>query len=168
MNNYFSPFAEVPFVLLATASSLGFFAMFVPINYTMLQAQADGTDPNISAYLLAILNAGSLPGRILLGYLGGRLGRFNFMIIMCLLSALTIFWLWMPGPSTTPGSNALYIVFSVLYGFASGALVGMVPAFHGQITADPTNTGIRQGDLFTCTAVASLCGSPIAGAILDN
>lgn len=166
--DYFGPFRETPFVLLTIAASCGFFAMFIPINYVILQAQTDGVDPSLAGYLLAILNAGSLPGRILPGYLGDKLGRFNVMIVMCVLSALSILVLWLPGTLKAPGSAAVYIVFSVLYGFASGAFVGMVPALLAQISSDMTKIGTRQGVMFTFLAVASLCGSPIAGAILKS
>lgn len=90
------------------------------------------------------------------------------MITMCSLSAIVILALWLPGTLLSPGSAAIYIVFSMLYGFASGAFVGMVPALLGQISPDVTKIGVRQGVLFTCISIASLTGSPIAGAILSR
>lgn len=110
----------------------------------------------------------SLPGRILPGYAGDKLGRFNVMIAMCALSAIAILVLWLPGTLLAPGSAAIYVVFVLLYGFASGAFVGMVPALLSQISADVTKIGVRQGVLFTCLSIASLTGSPIAGAILNR
>lgn len=90
------------------------------------------------------------------------------MIAMCSLSAVVILALWLPGTLLSPGSAAVYIVFSMLYGFASGAFVGMVPALLGQISPDVTKIGVRQGVLFFCISIASLTGSPIAGAILNR
>ncbi|EAW14582.1 putative MFS monocarboxylate transporter (Mct) [Aspergillus clavatus NRRL 1] len=167
-SDYVGPFTEVPFVLLMVAACLGFWAMFVPINYVILEAQEDGVSRNLAEYLLTILNAASLPGRILPGYFGDKLGRFNVMIAMCALSALTILVLWIPGTLLAPGSAAVYVIFSLLYGFASGAFVGMVPALLSQITEDMTKTGVRQGVLYTCMSIATLTGSPIAGAILSR
>lgn len=167
-SDYTSPFSEIPFVLLMLASCCGFFAMFVPINYIVLEAQQDGVDRGLAGYLLTILNAASLPGRILPGYFGDKLGRFNVMIAMCTLSAVVILALWLPGTLLSPGSVAIYVVFSMLYGFASGAFVGMVPALLSQISPDVTKIGVRQGVLFTCISIASLTGSPIAGAILNS
>ncbi|GAQ06034.1 probable transporter MCH4 [Aspergillus lentulus] len=167
-SDYIGPFSEVPFVLLMLASCFGFWAMFVPINYVILEAQEDGVRRSLAEYLLTILNAASLPGRILPGYFGDKLGRFNVMIAMCTLSALTILVLWIPGTLLAPGSAAVYVIFSLLYGFASGAFVGMVPALLSQITADMSKTGVRQGVLYTCMSIATLTGSPIAGAILNK
>ncbi|KAF7585204.1 hypothetical protein BBP40_011751 [Aspergillus hancockii] len=168
VSDYVGPFSELPFVLLMLAACCGFFAMFVPINYVIVEAQEDGVDRGLAGYLLTILNAASLPGRILPGYLGDKLGRFNVMIAMCTLSAVVLLVLWLPGTLLAPGRAAVYIVFSLLYGFASGAFVGMVPALLSQISPDVTKTGVRQGVLFTCISIASLTGSPIAGAILSR
>lgn len=57
LNDYVGPFSELPFVLLMLAACCGFFAMFVPINYVILEAQEDGVDRELASYLLAILNA---------------------------------------------------------------------------------------------------------------
>jgi MFS family permease len=110
----------------------------------------------------------SLPGRILPGYLGDKLGRYNVMIAMCSLSSVVILALWLPGTLLSPDSVAIYVIFSMLYGFASGAFVGMVPALLSQISLDVTKIGVRQGVLFTCISIASLTGSPIAGAIMSR
>ncbi|KAF6799448.1 major facilitator superfamily transporter [Colletotrichum sojae] len=168
LSDYIEPFKELPFVLLAFASCAGFSAMFVPINYIIVQAQDGGVDPNMAGYLLTIMNAGSLPGGILPGYLGDKIGRFNVMIIMCSLSAVVLLALWLPGTLLAPGSLGVYIAFAVLYGFTSGAFVGMMPALLGQILLDVRKIGVRQGVLFTCISLASLTGSPIAGAIMSQ
>lgn len=90
------------------------------------------------------------------------------MIAMCSLSSVVILALWLPGTLLSPGSVTVYVIFSMLYGFASGAFVGMVPALLSQISPDVTKIGVRQGVLFTCISIASLTGSPIAGAILSR
>lgn len=90
------------------------------------------------------------------------------MIGMCGLSTIVVLTLWLPGTLTNPGSAAIYIVFCLLYGFFSGAFVGMVPALLSQISADVTKIGVRQGVLFTCVSIATLTGNPIAGAILNQ
>lgn len=86
------------------------------------------------------------------------------MVAMCALSALVLLVMWLPGTLLA----AVYIVTSLIYGFASGAFVGMVPALLGQISPDITKIGVRQGVLFTCISVPTLTGSPIAGAILSQ
>lgn len=56
LNDYVGPFAEIPFLMVTVAAFLGFFAMFIPINYVILQAQQAGVNGELAGYLLAILN----------------------------------------------------------------------------------------------------------------
>lgn len=58
LSDYTDPFFEPTFVLLMLSVTCGFFAMFIPINYIMLEAVKNGIDADLSGYLLAILNAG--------------------------------------------------------------------------------------------------------------
>lgn len=51
------PLKEVPFTLTTIGSFLFFLGMFLPFNYIIVQARADGMSTNLSSYLLAILNA---------------------------------------------------------------------------------------------------------------
>ena len=58
IKDYTDPFTEPTFVLLMLSVTCGFFAMFIPINYIVLEAVKNGIDASLSGYLLAILNAG--------------------------------------------------------------------------------------------------------------
>lgn len=58
LSDYTDPFFEPTFVLLMLSVTCGFVAMFIPINYIMLEAVKNGIDADLSGYLLAILNAG--------------------------------------------------------------------------------------------------------------
>lgn len=64
-------------------------------------------------------------------------------------------------------SNATYIIFAALYGFASGAFVSLLPAQIAQISKIE-QIGVRVGVSFACISFAGLIGNPIAGAIVDR
>lgn len=51
------PLKEPPFVLLTLGSFLFFLGMFLPINFLILQAQAEGMSTNLAGYLIPIFNA---------------------------------------------------------------------------------------------------------------
>lgn len=51
------PLSEPAFALTGVASFLFFFGTFLPFNYLIEQALADGMSINLSNYLLSILNA---------------------------------------------------------------------------------------------------------------
>jgi MFS family permease len=114
---------------------------------------------NLSSYLLSILNAASIFGRILPGIIGDKLGRFNVMIITTAFSAVIVLALWLPS-----SGNAPILAFCVLYGFSSGAFVSMGPSLIAQISPI-REIGVRSGTFFLCVAVAGLTGNPIGGAL---
>ena len=51
-----------------------FYALFIPYVYIQIYANFRGVSPNISNYLLAILNAMNVPSRVLPGLLADRYG----------------------------------------------------------------------------------------------
>lgn len=102
----------------------------------------------------------SIFGRIIPGYVADRIGRFNVMVFMAYFSAVIVLALWLPAKS-----NAPIIVFAVLYGFGSGAIVSLIPALIAQIS-DIRKIGVRNGTIFAIVSVAALVGNPIGGALL--
>ncbi|KKA28868.1 hypothetical protein TD95_000256 [Thielaviopsis punctulata] len=137
-----------------------FWGMFLPFTYALLEAQSAGVSPSLVPYLLPILNAVSIFGRILPGLLADRIGRFNVMFMVMVLSAVLSLALWIPGKT-----NGAIIAFMALYGFASGGYISLAPALIAQI-ADIRQIGIYTGTAFAVQAFAALTGSPIAGAIV--
>jgi MFS family permease len=62
-----------------------------------------------------------VPGRILPPYLGDRVGVFNVLTTCALPTGVSILALWLP--FNYHPSHAGIIVFSLVYGFVSGAFV---------------------------------------------
>jgi MFS family permease len=117
---------------------------------------------NLSIYVLPILNAASIFGRILPGIIADHVGRFNVMIVTTAFSAIIVLALWLPS-----ASNAPIIVFCVLYGFSSGTFVSIIPSLVAQISPI-REIGVRSGTLFLCVAFAGLTGNPIGGALVGQ
>lgn len=57
VSEYLAGFKEPAFILTVSACFLFFWGMFLPFNYIILQAQQQGMDPNLTSYLLPIINA---------------------------------------------------------------------------------------------------------------
>ncbi|KAL3479736.1 riboflavin transporter MCH5 [Aspergillus californicus] len=163
LRQFLDPFKELTFCLVALGSFFFFWGVFLPTNFIILQAQHDGMSLELSGYLLAILNAGSVLGRILPGYLGDHVGRFNIMISTTYLTSIIILAFWIP-----IHTNAPLIVFSALFGFTSGTFVSMVPAIVAQVTTDIRTIGVRNGSNFFVISLAALTGNPIAGALVQR
>lgn len=103
--------------------------LFIPISYISSYALAHNLSTDFSYQVLAILNAGSFLGRFLPGYFSDFLGRFNAMILTVALCLITTVCLWLPAG----GSIALIVVYSALFGFASGSNISLTPVCVGQL-----------------------------------
>jgi MFS family permease len=84
------------------------------------------------------------------------------MIITTGFSAIIVLALWLPSTG-----NAPVVVFSILYGFSSGAFVSLAPSLIAQISPI-REIGVRSGTFFLAVAFAGLTGNPIGGALVGQ
>ncbi|KAI1373407.1 major facilitator superfamily domain-containing protein [Hypoxylon crocopeplum] len=160
LQEYLAPFLEIPFLLLAIGSFFVYVGAFLPFNFIIVQAKEAGVETNLTNYLVPIINAASIFGRIFPAHLGDKYGVFNVCIIFTLFSGVISLALWLPAASTAP-----IIAFAVLYGFASGLTLAIIPALVASIS-DIQKLGFRVGTLYALSSFGALFGSPIAGAIV--
>ncbi|RGP64699.1 transporter mch4 [Fusarium sporotrichioides] len=156
------PFREPEFIFCTLGFFFFTFGLFIPIDYLPVQALQAGVDPNLVQYLIPILNAASLFGRIISGILGDKIGRYNIFIVVCYLSAIWILGLWIPCNT----QNGL-IAFAALYGFCSGAYVSLIAPLVAQISP-LQEIGFRSGIVFFVSSIGGLTTNPISGAILEK
>ncbi|KAJ7220244.1 major facilitator superfamily domain-containing protein [Mycena pura] len=135
-----------------------FFLIFFLPSYRALH----GFDANMTFYSVSVLNAASLFGRIVPGFLADRWGRFNMMVATALASAILTF------ASIAARNEASVLVIGVLYGFASGNVVSLQGACVPAFMDDPTKIGVAIGQLLSVSAFAVLTGPPILGALITN
>lgn len=162
------PLAHDPSYLTTTlAITVIEFAVFLPITYLPSAALASNLPPQTSYRLIALLNAGSVPGRALPNYLSDHLGRFNVMIATALACTILIFCLWLPPTALGVTSEAALTVFAVLFGFWSGAAISLTPVCVAQVS-EVGEVGRRVGTTFSISSFGALVGVPIGGAIVDG
>lgn len=159
LRDFINPFKEMPFFLTVLASFLFFFGMFLPFTYIILSAEYNGMSVSLAGYLLAVLNAVSIFGRTLPGYIADRVGRFNTMIVTSFLSTILVLALWLPARGNVP-----YILFAAAYGFSSGAFVSLAPALVAQIS-DIRHIGVRTGSMFAAISIAALVVSSVTTSV---
>lgn len=158
--DFVEPFKDKSFLLLCIACFFIFWGMFLPFTYIILAAESYGMSTSLAQYLVSILNAASVFGRILPGFIGDRFGRYNVMSVLASFTFIITLAMWIPSKS-----NAPIIVFTALFGFGSGAIVSLPPALIAQIS-DVRKIGTRVGSLFFVMSFAALTGSPIGGALV--
>ncbi|KAK3317721.1 major facilitator superfamily domain-containing protein [Cercophora scortea] len=148
-------------------SAIGIFFMewglFVPLTFIISYAAAHGQDATESYVLLSYLNAGSVVGRILPGFLADKFGRFNMVLVTISLCVITLLALWLPAGD----SPAMLIAYAVLFGFASGSNLGLLPVCVGQL-CDHRQFGLYFSTAMMAASFGTLSSVPIGGALLET
>ncbi|KAL8709928.1 MAG: hypothetical protein Q9220_005378 [cf. Caloplaca sp. 1 TL-2023] len=157
-----SAFKESPYAMLTFGLSLAMIGLYVPYFYVPVYAERIlHTSPDLSFYLIAVMNAGSCLGRILPPLVADRIGSFNMLIPCSFIMAITAFtWI---SVKTTAG----IIAFSVFYGFFTGSVLALPPTVLVALSPDIRFAGTRIGMAFGVASFGVLIGNPIAGTILD-
>ena len=157
-----SDFRETPFVFMCLGMFFAFIGLYVPFFYSPVYgSRMTGLDDKVSFYLLPVISAGSIFGRIIPGLIADKAGPLNVLIPFgAVTAALAFAWL------DITDAKGLWI-FCGLYGFFSGAFTCLPPTVIAILTPDINRVGTRLGMCFTFAGLGLLIGNPIAGAILD-
>ena len=102
---------------------------------------------DMAFYVLAVMNAGGVLGRIAPAYLSDKVGRFNLLIPSAFLSGLSclVFWFFAK-------SFVSVMLFSVVYGFLSGSFVSVINPCVAQIS-EMSQIGTRIGLLYSIISI---------------
>ncbi|KAI1787128.1 monocarboxylate permease [Ganoderma leucocontextum] len=153
-------FNDARYVLATIAGFLLSYAYFIPYFYIQIYASFRDVSPTISSSLLAIMNAMNIPSRILPGMLADRFGPLKCFIPAGAVCTILTLALWLP--SRNAGST---VAFSALYGLFSGPVPSLLATYIATITPREVY-GARLGSVYIFVAIATLIGTPTAGALL--
>ncbi|XP_033303670.1 monocarboxylate transporter 12-like isoform X1 [Bombus bifarius] len=140
-------------------TSIGF---YVPYIYVLPQAEERGINKKDASYLLAIIGIANTVGRIILGYVSdkpwvNRLLIYNLCLTICGISTTL---------SAFCTSFASFTLYSSIFGFTSGAYVGLTSVILVDLLGLNRLTNAF-GQLLLFQGFASLLGPPIAGWLYD-
>ncbi|GBE79003.1 Aspyridones efflux protein [Sparassis crispa] len=156
-------FRETTFLLHALGGFLVAFALYTPYWYIELFSLQKGVGANLSFYMIAIMNATGLVGRVVTGYVADKYGRFNTLVPVTLLCGISALAIW-----STSQHTAEIVVFAVIFGFTSASYSSLASTATAQVTSDPSRIGARTGMFMTAMSPGILTGPSIAGAIVDS
>lgn len=104
-----------------------------------------------------------VPGRLLPALIADRFfGPVNVFIPVIFLAGVCLFC-W-----AAVASSAGMIAFVVFYGFFGAGTQSLLQAALASLNTDPKKAGVRIGMGFSVVGLASLTGSPIGGALLEQ
>lgn len=158
-----SAFKEPPYAFFSLAIFLGFMGLYVLFYYiSSYGIDKIGMNDDLGFYLVPILNAGSIFGRLFPNYAADIIGSLNIMTAFT-FACLVLAFAWI-GIKNSAG----IIVFAVLYGLCSGTYVSLPPAAISSLTKDMHHVGSRLGTCFIGGGIGILVGNPIAGALVNT
>ncbi|KKY35261.1 putative riboflavin transporter mch5 [Diaporthe ampelina] len=159
----FRVFRDKRFALAATGIFFMEWGLFIPITFIVSYAADHGKNVTNSYTLLSLLNAGSVAGRFLPGLMADRFGRFNVILVTISLCCASVLGLWLPAGT----SQAILVAFAVVFGFASGSNLGLVPVCLGQL-CDSRDYARYISTANFLASFGTLSSVPIGGALLGD
>ncbi|KAF2720016.1 MFS general substrate transporter [Polychaeton citri CBS 116435] len=158
-----SAFKEPPYTLLAAGVSIGVAGVYVPYYYVQDFAISDGlVNKELGFYLLSVMNASGVVGRLLLNSLADR--YMPLAVLAITITTTCILGFCFMAISNLEG----VLVLTILYGFFSGAFISLPPSAIMEMTEDITMIGTRLGQLYGVASAGMLLGTPISGLILST
>lgn len=89
---HIASFRDAPFVYFSLGVFFGFMGIYVLFFYVELYGlQVCHMNSNLAAYLLAIVNAGSIFGRLIPNYMADKVGPLNIHVPFAFVAALLAF-----------------------------------------------------------------------------
>ncbi|KAH7086873.1 major facilitator superfamily domain-containing protein [Paraphoma chrysanthemicola] len=139
-------------------------ACYVPWNYLSAFAiESRITDPSLGFYIIAIMNASSVLGRLILSAIADKsVGIVNMCIVLVFVTGVLCF-AWM-GIHNLAG----LIVFAVVIGFIGGGVLTLASLIPVCFTPDPEYIGTRLGMCMLLGGLCLLWGTPVAGSLIDE
>ncbi|KAG4422349.1 hypothetical protein IFR04_004501 [Cadophora malorum] len=159
----FKVLRNMPYVLFSLGEFFGFMGMYIPFYYiTSYSLAKDIANANLSFYLLAIINAASIFGRIVPNFVADISGPLNICGPFVLFCGIIAFC-W-----TSISSIGQIIVFCLSYGFFSGTFVSITGPSIASLSTDMSLMGTHMGMSFAAASLGLLVGNPVAGVLLDS
>ena len=119
-----------------------------------------GVDATMAALAVSSVAIANTLGRIIWGWISDRIGRYNALPIMYILSGVMMFLL----STVRTGHFTLFIISVMFVGFCFGGFMGVFPA----LTADSfgaKNNGVNYGIMFVGFAIGAYVGPVLAATV---
>lgn len=152
-----------PYGLYTLATIFTLAAQYTPAFFIQDYAvERANTDEELASYLLPILNAFSVVGRIAPNIIADKIGGLNVLTpSMTIATILSFVWIAISTPAGC-------IVFSSIYGFTIGCILSLPQFVIASLCTDRSVIGTRLGNAFAVGSFGLLLGPPVAAAILQS
>lgn len=111
-----------PFWVIFVVEIINYMITVTPLVHIVAYATDCGISPMIAASLLAIIGGFSILGRLVVGAISDRLGAKDLLPITFIVMAVMLFSI------TRSRDLTMFYVFAIIFGFAYGGSVPLIPA----------------------------------------
>jgi MFS family permease len=136
------------------------FPLTISFVYLAPFAEDHGAGRVAAAALVSLIGAGSVAGRLVLGWVADRGDRLLTMRA-CFALMVAACACWLAG-----GNYPTLVVFAVTFGIGYGGWVALMPAVVADVFGAAALGGTI-GALYTSAALAALAAPPLAGVVID-
>lgn len=157
-------FLSLPtFWILQTGNLIQSLGYFLPSAYLASYASSIGLGPQIGTLMIALFNATSVPGSIVMGVLNDRYQVTNVILVSTLGSTVAVFVFW-----GLADKAATLAVFAILYGFFAGGFSATWSGVMTQMKREKPalDTGLVFGLLAGARGVGNVVSGPISSALV--
>ncbi|TAQ86581.1 hypothetical protein B7494_g5090 [Chlorociboria aeruginascens] len=162
----FALFKDKSFTLYTIGAYFVMWGLWSPFDYLSTMAvETSGFSPDLALYLISIINASSIVGRVVPGWIADHFGYFNIIILVSGMTGISVLALWIPFDYHP--SHVGLIVFSLVFGFVSGGFVTLMMPCVAR-SGELKNLGQRFGTFQVVLSLSVLTSLPIQGAILTR
>ena len=142
-------------------------AYYTPVYFISTYARTLGYSTTAGANFIALSNATSACGKVVLGYVADRIGRLNVLFLCTLLSAVSTLGLWLPSTMAQKENTgmSLFVTYVVLYSVTAGAYVALFPTVLVELFGVQHFASVN-GLLYMLRGLGTLAGTPAAGALI--
>ncbi|KAE8146213.1 major facilitator superfamily domain-containing protein [Aspergillus avenaceus] len=167
----------VTFWMLQLANIMQSFGYFLPTTYLPSYATtAAGLSGTTGTLLVALFNATSVVGGIVLGSLCDRVAVTNVMLLSSVGSALSVFLFWGLSCASSPSNEypqaaiGLLTIFSITYGFFAGGFSSTWPGVLTQVKREMPSleTGLVFGLLAGGRGIGNVLSGPLSTALMQK
>ncbi|KAF7192369.1 MFS-type transporter dbaD [Pseudocercospora fuligena] len=156
-------FKNTPLVLYSFGLFAIVIALYIPIVYISSYALTYHiTSPNLAFYLVPILQAANIVGRMVPNFFADWTGPIN-MTIPAMIGAAIMVYAWI-----AIRSQAGLLAFAVIYGIFFGTIQALGGPCVASLTPDRSILGSSMGMSFAIGSFGVLIGTPVGGAILGK
>lgn len=140
-------------------------AYYAPMYFISTYARTLGYSSAAGANLIALSNAASAIGKVILGYVADRFGRLNVLFACTLISSTATLGLWLPSTLLGGSGRGTFVAYIMIYSINAGAYVSLFPIALVELFGLQHFASVN-GVLYMIRGFATLIGTPTAGALV--